>query len=131
VQDQSGNVTEWTLEPAFAVGKFGTVVSVEDEPDKKTSLPVTYELYPNYPNPFNAGTVITFDLPRAERVAVKIYDVLGREVHTLLDGVIEAGRHKITWNGTNKKGEALPTGIYIYQMKAGSFTSTRKLLLLR
>jgi hypothetical protein len=131
VQDQSGNRTEWTLEPAFAVGKFGTIVSVDDRTDDGNSVPLVYKLYPAHPNPFNPSTVIAFDLPRAEKVTLKIYDVLGREVDTLRDEVMKAGRHKIIWNGAHTHHQLLTSGVYIYRIQAGNFKASQKLLLLR
>ncbi|MCK6558286.1 S8 family serine peptidase [bacterium] len=131
IQDQSGNVTELILEPAFAVGKFGTVVSVEEQPSDENSLPLAYRLYPSHPNPFNPSTVITFDLPRTGRVMLKIYDVLGRVVETLLDELVPAGRHKITWNAAGPNHRLLASGVYICRMEAENYTATRKLLLLR
>ncbi len=135
VQDQSGNRTEWTLEPAYAVGKFGIVVSVEEEPQESPALPRAYKLYPSHPNPFfganGVGAVIHFDLPRTEKVTVKIYDVLGREVDTLLDKVVAAGKHRVTWNGTNQDRAPLANGVYICKLRASGFEASTKLLLLR
>lgn len=131
VQDQSGNITELILEPAFAVGKFGTVVSVKEQPSDENSLPLAYRLYPSHPNPFNPSTVIAFDLPHTGRVVLKIYDMLGRVVETLLDEIIPAGSHKITWNAAGSNHRLLTSGVYICRMQTGNFTATQKLLLLR
>ncbi len=135
VQDQSGNRTEWTLEPAYAVGKFGTVVKVEEEPKEDPALPRAYMLYPSHPNPFfsanGAGAAIHFDLPRTEKATLKIYDVLGREVFTLIDKVVEAGNHQITWNGVGNNHEPLASGVYICKIQTAHFEASSKLLLLR
>jgi hypothetical protein len=135
VQDQSGNRTEWTLEPAYAVGKFGTVVSVEEEPMESPAMPSVYKLYPGHPNPFssNGGSnvVIHFDLPRTEKTTVKIYDVLGREVDTLLDKIVKAGRHQIAWSGTSHSSRPLAAGVYICKIQTAHFEASTKLLLLR
>ncbi len=135
VQDQSGNRTEWRLEPAYAVGKFGTVVSVEEEPQESPALPRAYKLYPSHPNPFsrNGGgnVVIHFDLPHTKKVTMKIYDVLGREVATLIDKIVEAGRHQIIWSGVSHSAQPLASGVYICKIQTAHFEASTKLLLLR
>lgn len=135
VQDQSGNRTAWTLEPAYAVGKFGTVVSVEEEPRESPALPHEYKLYPSHPNPFSraygADAIIRFDLPRTEKATLKIYDVLGREVDTLLDKIVKTGRHQIAWSGAGHSGLPLASGIYICKIQTAHFKASTKLLLLR
>lgn len=85
-----------------------------------------YELSSNYPNPFNPSTVINYQLPEAGNVELKIYDVLGREVAVLVNGFKNAGHYSIRFDGKN-----FAAGVYIYRLKAGSFTSSRKMLLLK
>ncbi|NUO78627.1 S8 family serine peptidase [candidate division KSB1 bacterium] len=135
VQDQSGNRTEWTLEPAYAVGKFGTPVSVEEEPKENPLVPRAYKLYPSHPNPFTHrgrnSSLIHFDLLRTEQVTLKIYDVLGREVFTLIDKIVEAGKHQIAWNGVGRNHEPLASGVYICKIQTAHFEASTKLLLLR
>ena len=86
----------------------------------------TYKLYANYPNPFNPSTTITFDLSIGQRVKLKIYDILGKEQETLLNGYLSAGRHSVTFNA-----ESIPSGVYLYQMQAGNFIQSKKMILLR
>lgn len=86
----------------------------------------TFQLLPNYPNPFNALTNITFSLPAKEHVVLKIFDILGNEVRTLLDAEREAGPHTIRFNGGS-----LSSGVYIYKIQAGSNISSRKLIFLK
>ncbi len=88
--------------------------------------PRNIRLNQNYPNPFNPSTQIRYTLPRDIHVSLKVYNVLGKEVETLLNGVIPAGTHVVTWNATN-----VPSGVYFYRLQAGSFTETKKLLLLK
>ena len=89
-------------------------------------IPKTYALYQNYPNPFNPTTVIRYDLPASSNVRLMVYDMLGREVATLVDQTQQAGSKSAVFNAVN-----LPSGIYFYRLRAGTFTETRKLLLLR
>jgi hypothetical protein len=89
-------------------------------------LPSSFVLYQNFPNPFNPSTTISYQLPRTVHVTVKVYDVLGREMETLVDETKPAGRYEVEFNGSR-----CSSGIYFCRMIAGSFTATRKLLLLK
>ncbi len=89
-------------------------------------MPQTYALLQNYPNPFNPTTVITYHLPINSFVTLKIYDVLGREVVGLVNGRQNAGSHSVIFNASN-----LPSGLYFYRLQAGTFSETKKLLLLK
>lgn len=94
-------------------------------------LPDTYLLHQNYPNPFNPGTVVQFDLPAAAEVRLTVYDLLGREIIRLVDGRMEAGYHRVVWNGTNSAGREMPTGIYLARLATPGFTKAIKMVLLR
>jgi hypothetical protein len=85
----------------------------------------------NYPNPFNPETLIQFTLPEAGKVVVKIYDVLGREVRTLVDANKPAGRHSVVWDGKNNKGFDVASGMYFYQTQFNGRAMTNKMLLMR
>lgn len=99
--------------------------------EEGAGLPKTFALDQNYPNPFNPTTNIKFDLPKMTNVKIVIYDILGREVRTLVDGNMAAGRYTETWNGLNDHGQQVGTGVYFYRMEAGSFVSMKKMLLLK
>lgn len=88
--------------------------------------PSEFALLPNYPNPFNPGTTIAFRLPRAERVTIRVLNLLGQTVETLLSESLPAGTHRIEWTA-----EGVPGGVYFCAMKAGSFSSAMKLLLIK
>ncbi|MDZ4712689.1 MAG: T9SS type A sorting domain-containing protein [bacterium] len=101
----------------------------EDGPDNiilDPSLPTEYSLYQNYPNPFNPETNIKFDLPEDNFVTIKVYDILGKELFTLLNDFRNAGRYSINFNGSN-----FASGIYYYKIKAGEFESIKKMILLK
>jgi hypothetical protein len=90
------------------------------------SIPCTFRLHPNYPNPFNPSTTITFDLPQTTRATVRVYDIAGREVALLSDDVFSAGTHSVSFYGSR-----LPSGIYFCRINAGRFSATRKMILLK
>lgn len=100
----------------------GQTASVSDEPQ----LPKVFALSQNYPNPFNPSTKISFEVPTQSRVSIKVFDVLGREVATLVNEEKQPGRYSSTWDAN---GAA--SGVYFYRMTAGSFSDVKKLLLLR
>ncbi len=94
-------------------------------------LPRTFSLGQNYPNPFNPKTTIPFDVPTRSRVSVRIYDLLGRPVATLVDGNEEPGTHSTTWSGRSDSGIPVASGVYICRMVAGTFSATSRILLVR
>jgi hypothetical protein len=94
-------------------------------------LPSSYVLEQNYPNPFNPETVISFSLPKSSNVQIKIYDVLGNEVRTLIDEVRIAGKHNIYWNATDNYGKRVASGVYFYTISADNFTQTKKMVLMK
>jgi hypothetical protein len=89
-------------------------------------VPNAYNLYQNFPNPFNPSTVIRYDLPKEGFVILKVYNIIGKEVCTLVNGVKQAGNHFVTFDASN-----LPSGLYIYSIKTKDFSSVRKLMLLK
>lgn len=103
--------------------------------DNDQSMPTTYALHQNYPNPFavdqasESGTTIKYQLPKAEEVTIKIYNILGQEVATLIHENKKSGYHQIYWNGLLDNGKMTAAGIYLYQIKAGEFVQTKKMLI--
>jgi FlgD Ig-like domain len=89
------------------------------------------QLLQNSPNPFNPSTSIKFYIPNNSDVSIKIYDVLGREVTTLVNQQTTAGYHIVYWNGKDSRGEDVSSGIYLYRLTAGSFSQTKKMNLLK
>jgi len=94
-------------------------------------LPKVYALGQNYPNPFNPTTTFNVDIPRISDVNIKVYDVLGREITTLLSGQQPAGSLQLKWDGRDGHGLAAPTGIYFVRMAADDFNTTRKIMLMK
>jgi hypothetical protein len=99
--------------------------------EQAASLPTTFALQQNFPNPFNPETFIEYQLPTRVDVSLKIFNALGQHVRTLAQGWQEAGVYKVKWDGRDGKGRALSTGIYLFQLKAGEFSMTRKMAYLR
>ncbi|MGH7491232.1 MAG: FlgD immunoglobulin-like domain containing protein [bacterium] len=93
--------------------------------------PSTYALFQNYPNPFNPSTEISFQLPEVSRVVVRIFNALGQEIRRLEDKQYEPGIHSIRWDGKDDAGNAVSSGVYFYQLQAGSFSEMKKMNLLR
>jgi flagellar hook assembly protein FlgD len=82
-------------------------------------LPLDFALLPNYPNPFNPATKISFTLPLAGHTTLEIYDVLGRVVRTLADGPMEVGYHRLEWDGRTFTGDRATSGVYFARLKSG------------
>jgi FlgD Ig-like domain/Cohesin domain len=99
--------------------------------NKETSAPTSYRLLQNHPNPFNAGTLIKYELPQAGPVSVKIYNLTGQEILEMVNAVQQPGRYQINWNGRDSRGETVPSGVYIYRLQAGSFVQTQRMIVVR
>ena len=101
-------------------------LSLDDE-----LIPTQFALHPPYPNPFNPITTIQYDMPEDGFVNITIYDMMGRQVKTLINGSQTAGYKSIQWNATNNLGEPVSAGMYIYMIQAGEFRQTKKMVLLK
>lgn len=95
------------------------------------NIPEEYTLEQNYPNPFNPATAIRFTMPKAGAVTLKIYNMLGQEVKTLINNEIAAGTYEANWDGDTNFGNKAASGVYIYKLEAGNFKAARKMLLLK
>lgn len=116
--------------PIFRSGSV-TIQTATDVDDILNNLPTAYALLQNYPNPFNPSTEIEFSLPRSEDVSLLVYNVLGQQVRRLSQGVLPAGSYRITFDGRTDSGEMLSSGMYFYRITAGTFSQTRKMLLVK
>jgi hypothetical protein len=129
-----GDTYYYTVEAVYDLGSvmsdtvFVMFVSVGENGNL---IPTAYNLKQNYPNPFNPTTTIAYDLPRNSDVTFNIYSVTGQLVRTLNQGSVAAGRHSVVWDGKDFNGNQLASGIYFYQIKAGSFNKTMKMMLVK
>ena len=94
-------------------------------------LPINFNIYQNFPNPFNPTTLIRYALPKSSNVALVIYNIMGQEIMRWDENDIPAGYYQKTWNGTNKFGVPVGSGVYLYRLVAGDFVETRKMVLLK
>ncbi len=129
---------EDVLKNIYLVGKAKETFYIDDmklvaeesstsvEASKTQVLPSSYVLYQNYPNPFNATTQIYFGVPEPSHVKLSVYNILGREVAVLVDKDKPAGWYRAVWNA-----EGYPNGLYVYQLNAGDFVKTRRMILLK
>ena len=101
----------------------GTAVGIINEIN---NIPKVFALSQNYPNPFNPSTIINYEIPESGLVTIKIYDVLGREVSTIVNEEKSPGRYKVKFNGSN-----LASGLYLYRITSGNFSETKKMLLMK
>ena len=95
------------------------------------NIPEVFALHQNYPNPFNPVTTLRYDLPENGHVSITIYDMLGRQVKTIINQYQEAGYRSVIWNATNNYGKPVSAGIYLYQIQAGEYMQTKKMVLLK
>jgi len=105
--------SDWTLIGSFLAGR-------------DVDLPREVALSSNYPNPFNAKTVIEYQLPEASEVTLEVYNLLGEKVATLVDGEREAGYKSVIWDAS-----AVSSGLYFYKLTAGDYTNTRRMMLVK
>ncbi len=101
------------------------------ERESSSGAPSAFVLYANAPNPFNPSTTIRFDLPQAGEVELRIFDMLGRHVRTLVNKNQPAGRYAIAWDGRNEQGQPVASGTFIYQLRAGTLVQSRRMAMVR
>jgi flagellar hook assembly protein FlgD len=99
--------------------------------DPQPIIPEVTALTGNYPNPFNPVTTISFDLKENAQVSIDIYNIKGQRVATVADGNFNAGRHSIIWKGTDLHGNSVSSGVYFYKMSSGTYTKTKKMILMK
>lgn len=105
--------------------KYNIVITGVDNYQNK-SIPESFDLYQNYPNPFNPSTNIKYSIPKSSLISIKVYDIIGNEIKTLVNEEKQIGTYELTWNAAN-----LPSGVYFYRIQAGSFVETKKMILLK
>lgn len=117
----------------YSIVEDSTLVSLEEPQSREISktLPQSFDLRQNYPNPFNPETSISFQLPRNEKVEIVIYNQVGQVIRRLAGEEMRPGHHQVIWDAKNEGGEKVASGIYLCQMRAGSYQETIKMLLIR
>jgi hypothetical protein len=138
VKDEAGASKALWLVSAKFTARSRPTIAAEVEPhalvtnvDRQNILPKQFVLEPNFPNPFNAGTRVSFQLPVRSHVRIAVTNLMGQQVANLLDQQLEAGYHHIDWNGRGQNGQPAASGIYLYSIQAGDFVQKRKMLLVR
>ncbi|MDR3627126.1 MAG: T9SS type A sorting domain-containing protein, partial [Ignavibacteriaceae bacterium] len=106
------------------------ISTVTDVKDKNAITKITYKLSQNYPNPFNPSTIINYQLSDRNNVSIKIYNLLGQEIETLINKVQPAGKYSVAFN-SSANGIHLSSGVYFYRLQAGNYIETKKMILLK
>lgn len=126
------NVTPWN--DFTKLGRFiltGDPISSVHQAEAKYNTPMGFQLYPNYPNPFNNSTNIRFSLEKNSHITIAIYDLLGRRVTTLVDSYYKSGIYQLKWDGRNNDQHVVTSGIYFVKMTAGDFSNSLKMAFIR
>jgi hypothetical protein len=118
------------------VGWDGTILRTTNggttfvEEEQIGGVPAEYNLSNNFPNPFNPSTTFRYSIPQSSNVVIKVFDILGNEIETLVKEEKQVGAYEVTWYAASAAG-GLPSGVYFYQLKAGSFIETKKMILMK
>ncbi|MEE9554219.1 MAG: S8 family serine peptidase [candidate division Zixibacteria bacterium] len=125
--------TDNLIWPSFGkdIWRSGNLSDVVTSADDEIAQPITFGLAQNYPNPFNAKTTIQFNLATRGEVELSVFDLLGRNINVLNSEILNAGAHSMVWDGTNKAGDIVASGIYFYRLSSPDGTETRRMLLLK
>jgi hypothetical protein len=121
IMKKDGDNESATVDPDEALEKMGS----------PSALPDGLELKQNHPNPFNPTTRIAFNLPETQDVLLDVYNVNGQRVRTLVEGVMSAGEHSVEWDSKDDNGRAVASGVYLYRLTAGNYTTSKKMTLLK
>ncbi len=127
----AGNKKQLKITQALLSTAEAAMVSVEGVDAPNPDLPTTFALSQNYPNPFNPTTTIEFSIQASQRVNLTVYNIIGQQVKTLVDGYLSAGAHSIEWNATDEKGQSVATGIYLYRLQVDQHSQAKKMLFLK
>lgn len=136
VDGTNGDLTLQAESPLIGAGSDASTIGdprwyTDPSGVENTGMVATYNLHPNFPNPFNPSTSIRFSLTASAQVRLAIHNALGQEVKTLISDSYNPGTYTVTWDGTGLTGEQVPSGIYMYQLSDGSSTITRKMVLMK
>jgi len=122
-----------TDEEGLLIFEYYDPTIIGDEADERMSVPKAFSLSQNYPNPFNPSTTIEYKIPGANLVHayLRVYDLRGRLVKILVDDKKESGNYSVHWDGRDERGKEVGSGVFLYNIKAGEFSSTKKMVILR
>lgn len=126
VAGQLDNTIPFTLGPEASISEEGGSLLIPVSTEKTAEIPTEFALHQNYPNPFNPSTVIEYDVKARSHVTVSVYDATGREVMELVNGSHAPGSYQVEWNATG-----VASGVYYYQIRAGDWSATRSLMLVK
>ena len=129
----SETIIFYAKDPGQLIGNSITVFTVRSQTgvtESENSIPNKFALHPNYPNPFNPETTIKFDVPKASRVRLIIYNHLGQQVKRLVSEIKSPGSYQVNWDGRDDAGRKVTSGVYIYQIEADGFSATQKMTLI-
>lgn len=115
-----------SLNPDFQGGSVAL-----DSRTPTAALPTEFALSQNVPNPFNPSTIVEYALPKDAQVNISVYNVLGQQVKTLVNDMQRAGMQSVTWDGTDASGVSVASGVYFYKIRAGDFSDTKKMVMLK
>jgi len=117
----------WTIDNIRLVRGLSGYVATTDP----LETPIVSALYPNYPNPFNPTTTISYSLATAQNVSLDIFNMRGQRIRSLVNGTTPAGDHSVVWNGTDDSGRNLPSGVYFYRLSTPEKTTTLKMVMVK
>ena len=103
----------------------------ESKNDVLSEMPTEYELFNNYPNPFNPTTTIKYSVPKVGNVKLRVYNMMGQLIKTLVNDTKAPGFYNIEWNGTNESNSRVASGIYFYRFESGNFVANNKMILIK
>ncbi|MCF7913343.1 MAG: T9SS type A sorting domain-containing protein [Candidatus Cloacimonetes bacterium] len=131
-----GNIYYYWLESISYSGEsdqYGPIMMTVpvDEEEESPDVPDQFGLFPNYPNPFNPTTIIKYNLPQTVIVELAIYNIKGAKIKVLESGIIEAGYHQVSWDGTDKHDQEVSSGVYFYELVTPNFVKSRSMLLIK
>ncbi|MGB3019232.1 MAG: T9SS type A sorting domain-containing protein, partial [Ignavibacteria bacterium] len=129
IRESSRGLHNPFFEVQFLLASKNAVVGINQT---STEVPGTFEMSQNYPNPFNPTTKIDFAIPKTASVSLKIYDISGREIKTLINNeTIFTGKYTVDWNSTGNSGSLVSSGVYFYRIISGGQAITKKMMLIK
>ena len=115
----------------YGRGLFTTTLSEPLTSILNESVPGSYELAQNFPNPFNPSTIIRYVLPQYSKVKLEVFDVKGRYIRSLIDKIVPSGAHFVQWDSRDSQGRKVPNGVYFYTITTNDFTQTKKMVFIK